>query len=175
MTTVGEHLVPATTLTAPDQPHGDFGVVVDDTGPVALVTAGTSRLAELPPAVLVTPELTLAELADSPVLTVLDAYPELAGFVVVDEVGAVVGVLPVEVLDAYLASGRYVPPPSVMGPGGHAGDVDVPGDPRLPRARIRCRASRCGYVNTVIFLDPANLPDCENPELAAHPLAIGGP
>lgn len=153
MTAVGEHA----------EPVDGYGVVLDESGPVAL--AGDQ------PAVVLPAGLTLAELAESPLLPVLDAYPELPGFVVVAPDGAVAGVLPVAVLDEYLGSGEYQPAPSVMGPGGTAGDVDVPGDSRLPRARVRCRD--CGQVNTLTFFDPAHPPSCANPDLATHPLVIG--
>ncbi|MGH3716293.1 MAG: hypothetical protein ACRDT4_22950 [Micromonosporaceae bacterium] len=169
MTTVGEHAVPAAVLAAAGDWESGVGVVCDDAGPVAVVdTDGRAH----EPVLLVAPGLTLAELADSALLTLLDAYPELPGFVVCETDGTVRGVLPVEVLDTYLGSGQYAPAPSVMGPGGEAGDVDVPGDPRLPRARIRCRAAGCGYVNTLAYLDPAHPPECGNPRLATHPLAI---
>jgi hypothetical protein len=177
MITVGELAVPAHTLADPDQLGTDgYGVLCDDSGPVALVWADdpAGGPATLSPVLLLPAEMGLAALAESPLLVLLEEYPELPGFVVVDPDGDPVGILPVEVLDEYLGSGRYEPRPSVMGPGGYASDVDVPGDVRLPKARVRCRAAGCGYVNTLTYLDSAHPPRCANPDLAGHPLAIAG-
>jgi hypothetical protein len=176
MTTVGELAVPAPTVSSLDQlGTGRYGVLCDDSGPVALVCADDrARGLAGPLPVLVLPAgLELAALAESSLLVLLDAYPQLPGFVVVDAGDDPVGVLPVEVFDEYLGSGRYEPKPSVMGPGGYASDVDVPGDARLPKARVRCRATGCGYFNTLTYLDSAHPPRCTNPDLAGHPLAIG--
>ena len=187
MTTVGDHAVPATraargepatpathgepaTRATDGEPVEGYAVVYDDTGPVATVDAS----GEPAPAVIVPADLPVAELADSPVLTVLDAYPELPGFVVIAADGALVGVLPVGVLDDYLGAGGFVPSSKTMGPVGGTGDLDVPGDPRLPIARIRCQAAGCGYVNALAFLDLAHPPTCGNPDLAAHALAVRG-
>jgi hypothetical protein len=177
MTTVGELAVPARTVDGPDQLGADrYGVVCDDAGPVALVRAGdpAGPPADRAPLLVLPAGMGLTELADSPALTVLDAYPELPGFVIVDPGGEPTGVLPVEVLDEFLGSGRYQPDLSVMGPAGHGGDIDVPGDPRLPLARLRCRAPGCGYLNTLSYLDLAHPPRCVNPDLPEHALEITG-
>jgi hypothetical protein len=170
MTNVGDQAVPARTLSDPEPVgEGEYAVVVDETGPVELLS-GENPAGE--PVVTVRSDLDLAELAESPLLLLLEAYPRLPGFVVVDAEGAVTGALPVEVLDEFLGSGRFEPATTVMGPGGHAGDGDVPGDPRLPRARVRCRADGCGHVNTLTYADVARPPACTNPDLPAHPLAF---
>lgn len=173
MTTVGEHALPFETLPMDADPATArmegvrFCVLVDHEGPVALMTEPGGSA---PPAIVVPAWLTLAELAGSSAPLLLEAWPELEGMVAVDHEGDVVGVVPVEVLDDYLGAGHYLPPPTVMGPGGHPGDVHVPGDPRLPRARIRCRA--CGFVNTLTFFDRDKPPECRNGEMGPHVLEV---
>lgn len=191
--TVEEHMLPCPTLPAAlglteaiaRLSGAEYAVVVEEGQPLAVVngpdltamqTAGAvalnDRSAPLPPAIVVGIGATLSDLVASPVITLLDLQPEVRGLVVVDVDGDVAGVMPASVIDEYLGSGGFVPRVMAMGPGGHPGDPELAGPSQLGRARVRCCAVGCGYVNVLAFFDPHRPPNCQNPVRAPHRLAL---
>ena len=145
-----------------------YAVLVDETGHVlALGTA--ADLAEgraLPPGVEIPAGMLLDEVVGSEAVTLLDLNPH--GAVVVRD-GEVVGVLSATMIDEAAAAGRVES--RTMGEGTDSG---LPGDIRVPTARVRCRWPDCGHVNVLTFYDPDRPDSCANPDLPAHAVTLSG-
>ncbi|MEV0405678.1 hypothetical protein [Actinoallomurus sp. NPDC050550] len=147
-------------------------VLVDGDGePVTLLTPDLADRAEPPPVILVAADTTAAEFVSSSAVTLLDLADDIPGLVRVSD-GRPVGVLPVEELDALLATGGYEPPPTTMGPFGAATDAILPGGARVPKARVRCAEPGCGWLNELDFYDRTAPPRCANEGLPEHPLRL---
>jgi hypothetical protein len=157
----------------------DHLVVLSDGVPVSLLSGPVldgdpeTQLAELalPPVVIVPATIPLAEFIASQAVTLLDVDDDLAGLVVVDD-DRVVAVIPIDEVDEFLAAGGHRPEPTEMGPVGPANIGALAGDPRTPLARVRCAAKDCGAVNVLAYFDRSAPPDCVNPDLPRHSLAL---
>ncbi|MEU2854532.1 hypothetical protein SAMN06272735_0008 [Streptomyces sp. TLI_55] len=152
-----------------------FGLVVDGTGAVlGLVTpdglsdaprratALTALGVPLLPAVLVPADTELAVLAAHPdAITLLDLLDDDPLLVVVEDIGTEtpLGVLPVELIDRYLAT-QYRPPSPTLGEQGPTRDVGLPWPSRLPLARVVCQAPDCGEVNELRRFERTRPPYC---------------
>jgi hypothetical protein len=155
------------------------GVVADADGTILgtvlapdLADAHTGSLAswpKLPATVEVRADLTFAELADSPVMPLL-----LLGVttLVLTRAGEPVGVLPVQQVSDYLASGAHPLTGNAMGPAGASADGALPGRVRLGAAHVAC--THCGYRNTILHWNPRRPPRCANPDREPHDLRLGG-
>jgi hypothetical protein len=124
----------------------------------------------LPPAIVADAEVTFAEFGASPAVTLLDVG---ARAVVLVEAGQVVGVLPIPMVGAYLASRSYAPPSSVMA-GSGTSDASLPGEPRTGLANVICAELDCGHLNTLASFNRRRPPHCTNPGRPRHVLRIGG-
>ena len=164
----------------------EYAVLVEEDEPLSLVdtddlsaalAAGSPALndpaAPLPPAIVVSGDATLSDIAASPVIILmLDTDPAVHGLIVVGADGEIVGVLPAVVIDEYLGSGNFVPRATTMGPASHPGDINVPGAVQLARARVRCRAPGCGFINSLSFFDSHVPPICQNRVPESHRLVL---
>lgn len=159
---------------------GEFGIIVDEqSSPCFLVTAEDIRVAcppgagalrelesKLPPAVVVTYERSAPEEAESRLRRL--AHTDARGAVIMDALGAVVGVV---TLQSVLASNVFDVTSSLLAAGAAGAAAGaLAGDPSTAPARIRCLNPACGFVNTVHFLDHNRPPACANPDLTAHEL-----
>lgn len=156
-----------------------IGVVVADDGNVlGTVTAAdlagvdAASLADWPglsPAIAVDAELTLAELANSPEITLLELD---IPWLVLTRDGAPIGALAATRVADYLASGEHPLPDNPMGPWGSATDSQLPGRVRLAAARVTC--AECGHRNALDYWNPRRPPRCANPDREPHDLTLGG-
>jgi hypothetical protein len=115
-------------------------------GGADLALAGARRW--LPPLLVVTGDASLSAIVDSPQITLLARG---ARGLVVTEGSRAVGVLPIQVIKAYLSeehldSGRFL--------------SELPGDPMTIAGSADCNL--CGARNELEFLDPEHLPWCAN-------------
>ena len=136
-------------------------------GPVAVAEgAGAFR-----PAVVIGAEVRLADLVttDGVSLLDLDSY----GLVVADADDTVVGVVPGEVLDAYLGAGQAARP-RPMGPLESAAGGQLHGSHTTPAAVVMCAAPGCNHPNPLAFFDRRHPPACANPDQPPHLLAVPG-
>jgi hypothetical protein len=122
----------------------------------------------LPPAIEVEAEQTLADLANSPAVTLLLLG---APWLVLTRDSAPVGVLAVSRVADYLASGEHPLPDNELGPAGASADSALPGRVRLATAHVVC--AQCGYRNAIDYWNPRRPPRCANPDRAAHDLTLG--
>jgi CBS domain-containing protein len=152
-------------------------VVADDGAPLALLSrddlargGDAGRVSELawPPTIVMPDGMTVEEFVASRSVTLLDLADDLAGLVVGQH--RPIGVVPIDDVDEHLARHGYRPTSTKMGPLGAAGDAVLAGDERVPLARVAC--GHCGFVNTLTFIVFGMTPDCTNPDVAAHPLAL---
>jgi len=168
-------------------PNG-FMVVLDRRGePVALLTAEDvarvvngdassllDRAVGLPPAVVVGGNIKMRDVVESGAYTAFDIGIGARGAIVMGDAG-VVGVLPVDTIDEYLSSAEIAPSGRTMGATDRIGtappDSRLGGEYLTPLARVLC--ARCGFVNTVRFLDLAHMPDCQNSADLTHQLQLG--
>jgi len=136
-------------------------------GPVAVAENASG----FGPAVSIGAKVRLAEFVAAEESSLLDLDP--CGLVVVDTEGAVLGVVPVGVIDAYLADGE-TPRSRQMGPMDNAAAGQLHGRHTTPAAFVLCAARDCGYPNQLAFFDRRHPPPCGNPELPGHSLQIAG-
>jgi hypothetical protein len=131
-----------------------YAVVVDETGHVVALGTAT-ELAEgrpLPPGVEIPAGIPLVEVVNGEAVTLLELNSH--GAVVVRE-SEVLGVVPASVIDETVASGHVAS--RTMG---EASDSALPGDIRVPTARIMCAWLGCGYINVITFYDPDRPSSC---------------
>ncbi|MFB4263112.1 hypothetical protein [Nonomuraea sp. GTA35] len=161
---------------------GSLGIVHDDAGhPVAAVRhadlidvaapdlrAAVPRLA---PVIEVDADMTFAEFAASPSVTLLDLG---ARVLVLREGARTVGVVPAEVFAAHLASPDFRPPAPVMAGAGGLGDPALPGQPRTGLAPVVCQEPGCGHLNRLAAYRYNAPPWCQRPEPPRHRLRTGG-
>ena len=141
-----------------------YAVLVDEAGRVIALGTATELLegADLPPAVEIPAGLPLDKVLDGEAVTLLDLNRHGA---VVVEARTVVGVVPAEVIDEEVATGKHVGSRTM-------GDAQLPGEVRVPVARVVCLWRGCGFVNEITFYDPDRPQDCGNPELPAHAIVV---
>lgn len=159
-----------------------WGVVINAAGkPVGLVEAeylqacaraGAESLDDpvvgVAPAVVVDGSLTLDAFTDSEAVSLLDVGAP--GLVVMSEAG-LIGIVPAQILDDFLAD-RYGSLPSrTQGVHGTA-DAILPGLPQTGLAVLTCRRPGCGVETVIAFYDPQRPPRCANPELPPHPIQL---
>ncbi|MEV0225420.1 hypothetical protein [Streptomyces sp. NPDC050704] len=152
-------------------------VVADDGGVLGTVTAADLAGADadtlavwqgLPPAIEVDADLSLADLVNSPAVTLLLlGVPRL----VLLRDGTPVAVLAVPRVSDYLASGDHPLPDHEMGPGAPA-DSALPGRVRLASAQVAC--AECGHRNALDYWNPRRPPRCANPDRPPHDLTLEG-
>lgn len=123
----------------------------------------------LAPVVVVDASSTLAELADSDAITLLDlGVPRI----IVVEGDRPTSALPVSVVEDYLASAAHPRQHTTMGPHGASADASLAGRPQVGAARVVCRHPDCGHVNTLVYYDPRRPPQCTNLNQTTHTLVI---
>ncbi len=160
---------------------GALGIVHDDDGH-AVATVRHAELIDaagpdlrtvvprLAPVVEVDADVTFAEFAASPSVTLLDLGVRV---LVLREGDRTVGVVPVEVFAAHLASPDYTPPAPVMAGAGGLGDAALPGQPRTGLAPVVCQEPGCGHLNRLAHYWPGAPPWCSAPRTAPPPAADG--
>ncbi|MGK3206875.1 hypothetical protein [Amycolatopsis sp. MEPSY49] len=145
-----------------------YAVLVDESGHVlALGTA--ADLAEgraLPPGVEIPIGIPLDDVVGGEAVTLLDLNPH--GAVVVRD-SEVLGVISTAAIDEAASAGQIAS--RTMGEGT---DSALPGDIRVPTARVSCAWPGCGHVNTLTFYDPDRPGGCANPDLPAHTITLSG-
>lgn len=162
-----------------------YGVIQDDKEPCALIliddlqqaaSNGAASIMDLlktlPPAVIVGCELEMQQLANSNVMTLFDVGAK--GAIVLGNQG-VVGVLPVEVIDEFIGSGKYKPLENVLGDGNttrSATDGILGGSYQTPAGLKICAYPGCSYSNQLAYFDPDYPPQCKNPHLTPHALQL---
>ncbi|NRQ34540.1 hypothetical protein HII36_22245 [Nonomuraea sp. NN258] len=161
---------------------GSLGIVHDDAGhPVAAVRHADlidlaapdlrSAVPGLAPVIEVDADMTFAEFAASPSVTLLDLD---AAYLVLRDDERSVGVVPAEVIAAHLASPDFRPPAPVMAGGGGLGDTTLPGQPRTGLAPIICQEPGCGHLNRLAQYRHGAPPWCQRQEPPRHRLRTGG-
>ncbi|KAB8176797.1 hypothetical protein [Microbispora catharanthi] len=161
---------------------GSLGIVHDDAGhAVAAVRyADLIDVAEpdlrtavprLAPVIEVDADVTFAEFAASPSVTLLDLGVRV---LVLRDGDHTVGIVPAEVFAAHLASPDYTPPAPVMAGAGGLGDSTLPGQPRTGLAPVVCQEPGCGHLNRLAHYRHSAPPWCQRPEPPRHRLQMGG-
>lgn len=153
-----------------------YGVIVDNQKPIALIPSEIikqqsidadasveSLCALVPPTIVIGRKRDLKDLVESPVLALLDFG--IQGIVVTDDQG-ISGVLPLNIVDAYLASFNS----DQTLASGSLGDPGLAGAFQTPAGLIAC--AQCGYQNTVADFDPEYPPECQNPNTKSHKLQV---
>jgi hypothetical protein len=158
----------------------DYAVIVDPAGravglvtaaEVASLAAATLADARLAPVVTLEADRTLAQLAGSPTMTLLELASDAA---VLTRDERVVGVVAVATIAEELRRRRIRAPSRTMGPHGGSEDGSLPGATLVGRATVRCRAPGCGYPKALDFYDRRKPPKCDNPDLPPHTLDLAG-
>ncbi|MGI5499236.1 hypothetical protein [Lentzea sp. CA-135723] len=145
-----------------------YAVLVDEAGHVlALGTAADlAGGRSLPPGVEIPAGISLDDVVGGEAMTLLDLNPH--GAVVVRD-RDVLGVISAAMIDEAASSGQVAS--RTMGEGTDSG---LPGDIRVPTARVTCAWPSCGHVNALTFYDPDRPDDCANPDLPAHAITLSG-
>jgi hypothetical protein len=162
-----------------------YGVIQDDKESQALIliddlqqaaSNGVSSIMDLlktlPPAIIVGHELEMQQLANSSVMTLFDVGAK--GAIVLGNQG-VVGVLPVEIIDEFIGSGKYKPLENVLGDDNTAKGITdgiLGGDYQTPAGIKICAYPGCSHPNVLADFDPDYPPQCKNPHLPPHPLQL---
>jgi hypothetical protein len=145
-----------------------YAVLVDEAGHI--VAMGTAAdLAEgrnLPPGVEIPAGMLLDDVVSSEAVTLLDLNPH--GAVVVRD-AEVLGVISAAVIDEAASAGHVAS--RTMGEGTDSG---LPGNVRVPTARVTCIWQGCGHVNVMTFYDPDRPDRCANPDLPTHAVTLSG-
>lgn len=162
-----------------------YGVLQDDKKPLGLILIDDLQqavsnsvaslldlLKSLPPSVIVGCEIEMQQLTNSSVMTLFDVGAR--GAIVLGNKG-VIGVLPIEVIDDFIASGEYKPLENVLGDDNTtrgAADGILGGDYQTPAGTKVCAYPGCGYSNILADFDRDYPPQCKNPNLPPHLLKL---
>jgi hypothetical protein len=145
-----------------------YAVLVDESGHV--VALGTAaELAEriaLAPGVEIPAGTPLDDVVGGRAVTLLELNPHGAVLV---RGGEVLGVVTAAMIDEVASAGNVAS--RTMG---ESADSGLPGDVRVPTARVMCAWPGCGHVNVMTFYDPDRPGRCANPDLPIHAVTLSG-
>jgi hypothetical protein len=161
--------------------NNNYGVVVDSNGtPIALILGEDLEqaikskiqslkdlLASLPLMVTVGSEVEMKELFT--VTTLFDIGGATGAVVLGDK--EIVGVLPAENVKEFLCNEFEISSNEMdLNLFGNANDALLGGEHQTPLGSVICL--KCGFCNSINFLDRKNLPVCQNPEKHSHKLVL---
>jgi hypothetical protein len=108
----------------------------------------------------------LEDVVGSRSVTLLELNPHGAALVRGSEV---LGVVSAAMIDEVVSAG-YVASRTM----GEGADSGLPGEVRVPTARVMCAWPGCGYVNVMTFYDPDRPERCANRDLPVHAITLRG-